>query len=91
MSPRVQITIDRGGTFCDVWAKIDDEEVIFKLLSEDPKNYNDAPTEGVRRVLEMVTNKSVPKDQPLDGSLIESIRIGTTVATKSIFLPPYQI
>lgn len=75
---------DRGGTFCDVWAHTaDGKETVFKLLSVDPSSYPDAPTEGIRRVLEQVTGQSIPKDQPLDGSLIESVRVGTTVATKS--------
>ena len=75
---------DRGGTFCDVWAHTaDGKETVFKLLSVDPSSYPDAPTEGIRRVLEQVTGQSIPKGQPIDGSLIESVRVGTTVATKS--------
>ena len=27
---------------------------VLKLLSEDPANYVDAPTEGIRRILEQV-------------------------------------
>jgi 5-oxoprolinase (ATP-hydrolysing) len=54
----------------------------MKLLSEDPENYRDAPTEGVRRALEILTGSEVPKDKPIDGSSIEWIRVGTTVATK---------
>lgn len=27
---------------------------VLKLLSEDPANYADAPTEGIRRILEQV-------------------------------------
>ncbi|GME35855.1 5-oxoprolinase (ATP-hydrolysing) [Neofusicoccum parvum] len=35
--PSVSITIDRGGTFCDVWAHTaDGKEIVFKLLSVDP-------------------------------------------------------
>ncbi|KAK8245963.1 oxoprolinase [Phyllosticta capitalensis] len=81
----IAITIDRGGTFCDVWATTaDGREFVFKLLSEDPSAYKDAPTEGVRRVLELVTGSSLPKNEPIDGSLIESIRVGTTVATNAL-------
>ena len=29
-----------------------------KLLSEDPDNYDDAPREGIRRILEDVTGQS---------------------------------
>ncbi|KAK8163902.1 oxoprolinase [Phyllosticta citrichinensis] len=81
----IAITIDRGGTFCDVWATTaDGREFVFKLLSEDPSAYKDAPTEGVRRVLELVTGSSLPKNELIDGSLIESIRVGTTVATNAL-------
>jgi len=52
----------------------------MKLLSEDPANYKDAPREGIRRVLEEVTGRKHPRDQPLDTSRIASIRMGTTVS-----------
>lgn len=79
--------VDRGGTFCDVWASVPNEpDIVLKLLSEDPANYKDAPTEGVRRVLELVTKSSVSKDLPLDGSLIKWVRVGTTVATKYVHI-----
>ena len=28
------------------------KSVVVKLLSEDPANYDDAPTEGIRRILQ---------------------------------------
>lgn len=81
----VRVAIDRGGTFCDVIAHIDGREpLIFKLLSEDPANYRDAPTEAIRRVLETVEGKSIPVGEKLDGSRIASCRIGTTVATNAL-------
>lgn len=70
----IRVAIDRGGTFCDVIAYIPGRAPIsFKLLSEDPSNYRDAPTEAIRRVLEMAEGKSIPVDQKLDGS-----RVGKT-------------
>lgn len=85
MPQRIQISVDRGGTFTDVWANIPGKgEVIFKLLSVDPENYEDAPTEGVRRVLEAYTEKEINKQSKLDGSLIEWIRMGTTVAINAL-------
>eukprot|EP00877_Chromochloris_zofingiensis_P014753 jgi/Chrzof1/9531/Cz04g06210.t1 len=57
---------------------------VLKLLSEDPNNYPDAPREGIRRVLEQVTGVKHPRNQPLDTSLIASIRMGTTVATNAL-------
>lgn len=47
--------IDRGGTFTDVYVhRPDGSSFVTKVLSVDPGNYADAPTEGVRRVLEQV-------------------------------------
>lgn len=57
---------------------------MFKLLSVDPSNYNDAPTEGIRRILESFTGKEIPKGSKLDGNLIEWIKMGTTVATNAL-------
>jgi Hydantoinase/oxoprolinase N-terminal region len=51
----------------------------LKLLSEDPENYKDAPTEGIRRILDSETGKQSCRSDPVDTSLIESIRMGTTV------------
>jgi len=69
--PDVSIAIDRGGAFCDVIASIPGrEDIIFKLLSEDPSNYPDAPTEAIRRVLEVVEGRVIPVGEKLDGSRI---------------------
>lgn len=40
--------------------------------------------QGIRRVLEQVTHKSIPRTEPLPKSLINSIRMGTTVATNAL-------
>ena len=61
-----------------------EDDIIIKLLSEDPSNYKDAPQEGIRRLLSKFTGKEVPRGQPLDTSKIESIRMGTTVATNAL-------
>lgn len=67
----IKVAIDRGGTFCDVIAYVDDREPLtFKLLSEDPANYPDAPTEAIRRILEVVEGKPIPVGHKLDGSRI---------------------
>ncbi|KZL72739.1 hydantoinase B/oxoprolinase [Colletotrichum tofieldiae] len=85
MAADIRVSIDRGGTFCDVIAHVDGREpLIFKLLSEDPANYPDAPTEAIRRVLEAVEGKPIPMGEKLDGSRIASCRIGTTVATNAL-------
>lgn len=61
-----------------------DDDVVIKLLSVDPANYSDAPLEGIRRLLEKLSGKSIPRGQPLDTSNIEYIRMGTTVATNAL-------
>ena len=51
-----KFSIDRGGTFTDVYAECPSGKVrALKLLSDDPRNYKDAPTEAIRRILEEVT------------------------------------
>lgn len=85
MSRGILIAIDRGGTFCDVIARIPgQEDYIFKLLSVDPLNYEDAPREGIRRVLEKAQGVLIPKTEKLKLDSIESIRMGTTVATNAL-------
>lgn len=58
--------------------------MIIKLLSEDPANYHDAPLEGIRRLLSKFTGEEIPRGEALDTSKIESIRMGTTVATNAL-------
>ena len=60
------------------------DDVIIKLLSEDPSNYEDAPLEGIRRLLSRFEGREIPRGTPLDTSKIESIRMGTTVATNAL-------
>ncbi|PWY85916.1 hypothetical protein BO70DRAFT_395052 [Aspergillus heteromorphus CBS 117.55] len=57
---------------------------VFKLLSEDPANYRDAPTEAIRRALEAIEGRAIPRSENLDGSRIASCRIGTTIATNAL-------
>lgn len=50
-----EFAIDRGGTFTDVYARCPGGKIrVMKLLSVDPTNYEDAPREGIRRILEQV-------------------------------------
>ncbi|XP_044745499.1 5-oxoprolinase [Coccinella septempunctata] len=82
---KFQFAIDRGGTFTDVFARCPGGELkVLKLLSEDPQNYNDAPTEGIRRIIQKFTGQKLDRSQPVDNSRIESIRMGTTVATNAL-------
>lgn len=61
-----------------------EDDVIIKLLSEDPSNYEDAPLEGIRRLMSKFLKKEIPRSEALDTSKIESIRMGTTVATNAL-------
>ena len=88
---KFRFSIDRGGTFTDIFCEIIDlhsrqviKSTVCKLLSEDPSNYKDAPTEGIRRILENETSIPHLRSQPVDTSRIEYIRMGTTVATNAL-------
>ena len=65
--------IDRGGTFTDVVARSSDGRLrVEKLLSDNPRQYDDAALEAIRRVL---------RD---DGGTVAEVRMGTTVATNAL-------
>ncbi|KAF5011015.1 hypothetical protein FDECE_2822 [Fusarium decemcellulare] len=81
----ISISIDRGGTFCDVIAEIEGREpLVFKLLSVNPTRYADAPVEAIRRVLETVQGRPIPVGTKLNASRVASCRIGTTIATNAL-------
>jgi 5-oxoprolinase (ATP-hydrolysing) len=85
---KFKFSIDRGGTFTDIFCQVECNGVIVseqvsKLLSVDPK-YKDAPTEGIRRILEKETGISHPSSELIDTSRIIQIRMGTTVATNAL-------
>ncbi|WP_420479284.1 hydantoinase B/oxoprolinase family protein [Brevundimonas sp. FT23028] len=70
--------IDRGGTFTDVVARAPDGALSTrKLLSVNPEQYADAAVEGVRRVLGA-------EPAPLPAGRVETVRMGTTVATNAL-------
>ncbi|KAF4126659.1 Hydantoinase B/oxoprolinase [Geosmithia morbida] len=81
----VRISIDRGGTFTDCIARVDGrEDIIIKILSVDPRNYPDAPTEAIRQVLERFYGHEIPRGTHLNLDHVEWIRMGTTVATNAL-------
>ncbi|KAI1933783.1 hypothetical protein LOZ66_006291 [Ophidiomyces ophidiicola] len=86
--PGIRIAIDRGGTFTDCVGNPGsgrfEDDVVIKLLSEDPANYADAPLEGIRRLLSVFGGRDIPRGAPLDTTRIASIRMGTTVATNAL-------
>ncbi|MDX1488161.1 MAG: hydantoinase/oxoprolinase family protein, partial [Acidiferrobacterales bacterium] len=74
-----QFWIDRGGTFTDVVARRPDGTLMtHKLLSENPERYRDAALQGIRDVL------GLAGDAPIPSEGIESVKMGTTVATNAL-------
>lgn len=70
----------RGGTFTDcigIPQAPGKDDIVVKLLSVDPLNYPDAPTEGIRRILEQFTGRPHPRDQKISTENIGVIRMGT--------------
>jgi 5-oxoprolinase (ATP-hydrolysing) len=79
LTKKWQFWIDRGGTFTDVVAKSPQGEIItHKLLSENPEQYEDAPIQGIKNILGLTQEQSIPLAQ------IEAIKMGTTVATNAL-------
>ena len=78
-SSRWQFWIDRGGTFTDVVAQTPEGRiVVHKLLSENPEQYEDAAIQGIKELMK------IGKDRPIPTAKIESIKMGTTVATNAL-------
>lgn len=76
---RWQFWIDRGGTFTDVVAQHPDGQLLtHKLLSENPRHYQDATVQGIRDILELTPDEPLPVDQ------IAVVKMGTTVATNAL-------
>lgn len=74
-----QIWIDRGGTFTDIVAKRPDGKLVtHKLLSENPERYKDAAVHGIRELLGLAADETIPMDA------IEHVKMGTTVATNAL-------
>jgi len=79
----VSFSIDRGGTFTDIYAVYRGAVYTEKLLSHDPANYPDAPSEGIRRLLERILGIRIPPGQ-IDPGHVKWVRMGTTVATNAL-------
>ncbi len=74
-----QFFIDRGGTFTDIVARTPDGRLLTrKLLSENLDAYEDAAIAGIADLL------GVKRGRPLPSELIDSVRMGTTVATNAL-------
>lgn len=71
--------IDRGGTFTDIVARTPTGLLkTHKLLSDNPRLYPDAAIQGIRDLL------SLSPTDPLPHNAIESVKMGTTVATNAL-------
>lgn len=88
---KFQFSIDRGGTFTDIYAQVPPTEhnnhqsyMVMKLLSVDPSNYEDAPREGIRRIISMTLGLDIPTAKHINTRTIDWIRMGTTVATNAL-------
>ena len=71
--------IDRGGTFTDIVAKDPSGKIhTDKILSENDQLYKDAGMAGIKRFLKVPHGAKIPTD------IINSIKMGTTVATNAL-------
>nr|WP_321981295.1 hydantoinase B/oxoprolinase family protein [uncultured Cohaesibacter sp.] len=79
MSEKWDFWIDRGGTFTDVVGRSPDGSLHpHKLLSENPEAYRDAAIQGIRDLLDVKAGDPIPSYQ------IDSVKMGTTVATNAL-------
>ncbi|HEY5082498.1 MAG TPA: hydantoinase B/oxoprolinase family protein [Bauldia sp.] len=71
--------IDRGGTFTDIVARDPTGAIrVAKLLSENRGAYRDAAIAGIRTLL------GVAADAPVPSGVIDTVKMGTTVATNAL-------
>ncbi len=74
-----QFWVDRGGTFTDVVARHPDGSLSTrKLLSDNPRHYEDAAVAAVHDLI------GTPRDGPLPAGMIDAVKMGTTVATNAL-------
>jgi 5-oxoprolinase (ATP-hydrolysing) len=52
--------------------------IVYKLLSENPEQYQDAAIQGIRDIIGISSNEPIPTD------IIEVVKMGTTVATNAL-------
>ena len=79
MTDRWNFWIDRGGTFTDIVGRAPNGHLTtHKLLSDNPRRYSDAAVQGIRDLLELDADQAIPLDK------IETVKMGTTVATNAL-------
>jgi 5-oxoprolinase (ATP-hydrolysing) len=97
----LKVFADRGGTFTDIVAITNNQEIIdrltkyperfliitlpnqewvivYKLLSENPEQYEDAAIQGIRDIIGIDNKETIPNEA------IEIVKMGTTVATNAL-------
>ncbi|MDZ8050528.1 MAG: hydantoinase/oxoprolinase family protein [Aulosira sp. ZfuVER01] len=52
--------------------------IVYKLLSENPEQYQDAAIQGIRDIIGLNSNEPIPTE------IIEVVKMGTTVATNAL-------
>lgn len=52
--------------------------IVYKLLSENPEQYQDAVIQGIRNIMSLSSNEPIPY------TAIEVVKMGTTVATNAL-------
>ncbi|MEH2271334.1 MAG: hydantoinase/oxoprolinase family protein [Nostoc sp.] len=52
--------------------------IVYKLLSENPEQYQDAAIQGIRDIMGIASNEPIPTEE------IEVVKMGTTVATNAL-------
>ena len=74
-----QFWVDRGGTFTDIVARTPEGRLhTHKLLSDNPESYDDAALQGMRDILGIDMEASLPVE------VIDAVKMGTTVATNAL-------
>lgn len=58
--------------------------LILELRLPTLPSYSDAPTEGIRRLLEWFLGEKLPRNELIDTSRIAWVRMGTTVCTNAL-------
>src|SRR5678815_3585441 len=76
--PGWQFWIDRGGTFTDIVARRPDGALLAHKLLSESSLYEDAAIQGIRELLDVAPAAALPVE------LIDSVRMGTTVATNAL-------
>lgn len=91
MSGKFCFAIDRGGTFTDVMCICPNGKVrTLKLLSVDPQRYDDAPREGIRRILTEVHKYTEQKYIYIHKNFHKHKNIWTKMDYKHIMPPIFK-